>query len=361
MGHPAHFHLLKNVYHELVDTGYDVKVAIKNKDILQELLNAANIPFANILSKRRKSSFFSILKAEYTKWKNLSKICNNFKPDIILGTSSAMPFVGKINHASTIMLSEDDAYLIKKFALISYPFTDTILSPSACNNGRWNHKTVFYNGYQKLAYLHPNRFTPKETVVKKYFQPQKPYVLMRLSSLDAHHDGGVQGFSEKTAENTVRLINKSFDVYITSERPLTKYLEAFKLIINPLDIHHLLAHAALFIGDSQSMAVEAAMLGTPSVRFSSFAGKIGVLEELEHKYQLTFGVKPNNPDELFRTISDIVNNPNNKKHFIQRRHKMLKEKIDFSAFLVWFVENYPESKQILKENPEFQNRFVAEA
>ena len=36
---------------------------------------------------------------------------------------------------------------------------------------------------------------------------------------------------------------------------------------------------------------------------------------------------------------------------------MLNEKIDGTAFLVWFVENYPESEKIMRSNPDYQNNF----
>jgi hypothetical protein len=36
---------------------------------------------------------------------------------------------------------------------------------------------------------------------------------------------------------------------------------------------------------------------------------------------------------------------------------MLKDKIDVTAFYLWFIESYPESSQIMKENPDFQNCF----
>ncbi len=35
------------------------------------------------------------------------------------------------------------------------------------------------------------------------------------------------------------------------------------------------------------MIAEAAVLGTPSIRFNDFVGKLGYLEDLEHKYGLT--------------------------------------------------------------------------
>ncbi len=58
---------------------------------------------------------------------------------------------------------------------------------------------------------------------------------------------------------------------------------------NPSDIYHALYYADLYIGDSQTIAAEKAVLGTPALRFNDFVGKIGYLEELEHKYGLTFG------------------------------------------------------------------------
>jgi hypothetical protein len=36
---------------------------------------------------------------------------------------------------------------------------------------------------------------------------------------------------------------------------------------------------------------------------------------------------------------------------------MLSKQIDVTAFLVWFIENYPESAQIMKKDPDYQLRF----
>lgn len=38
---------------------------------------------------------------------------------------------------------------------------------------------------------------------------------------------------------------------------------------------------------------------------------------------------------------------------------MITDKIDVTAFKVWFIENYPVSLRIMKENPvETQNQFI---
>ena len=48
---------------------------------------------------------------------------------------------------------------------------------------------------------------------------------------------------------------------------------------------------------------------------------------------------------------------NIKEEWQRRRQKMLSEKIDVTAFMVWFIENYPESVRVMKETPEYQYRF----
>ena len=118
-----------------------------------------------------------------------------------------------------------------------------------------------------------------------------------------------------------------------------------------------MAFASFLVCDSQSMAVEASMLGLPSIRFNDFSGKIGVLEELEHKYGLTYGIKTDQPERLFEKIDELLAMPNLREEFQHRRQKMLDDKIDVTAFLVWFIENYPQSAKIMKENPDYQFRF----
>ena len=177
--------------------------------------------------------------------------------------------------------------------------------------------------------------------------------------LKAYHDidSDVHGINTEIAQNLIDLLLPHGDVYITSERELEPQFEKYRLQINPLDIHHVIAFAKLYIGDSQSMAVEAAMLGTPSLRFNDFAGKIGVLEELEHKYELTFAIPPSEPERLYAKVGELLSMPDLKETFQQRRQKMLSEKIDVTAFFTWFIENYPESRKIMKENPDYQWRF----
>jgi hypothetical protein len=173
-----------------------------------------------------------------------------------------------------------------------------------------------------------------------YFSSNRPYSILRFAKLNAHHDVGAQGFTTDVVRETIRIMKQYGDVYITSERELEPEFEQYRLQINPLHIHHVISFAQLYAGDSQSMAVEAAMLGTPSVRFSSFSGKIRVLEELEHTYKLTVGILPSETTKLFSTIDDLLSNPSTTNTFKERREIMLSQKIDVSSFFIELTNQF---------------------
>lgn len=152
-------------------------------------------------------------------------------------------------------------------------------------------------------------------------------------------------------------------IYITSERPLEPQFEKNRIKINPLDMHHVMAFASLYIGDSQTMAAEAGVLGVPFVRFNDFVGRIGYLRELEDKYELGYGIKASaegSVEKLCERVEALVTMKadERKATFATRRSKMLEEKIDCAKFLTWFIESYPSSASEVKNaTPDFWSRF----
>jgi predicted glycosyltransferase len=123
-------------------------------------------------------------------------------------------------------------------------------------------------------------------------------------------------------------------------------------------MHDVLAHSKLLICDSQSMSVEASMLGVPSLRYSTFSGKISVLEELEHNYELTFGFPISQGEALLSKLKLILTMDDFHSVFQQRRQKMLSEKINVSEFLFWFFTNYPKSVALMKSSEAYQLKFL---
>ncbi|NCB68815.1 MAG: DUF354 domain-containing protein [Bacteroidia bacterium] len=355
LGHPAHFYMFRNLINNIVESGKSIHIVIKKKDILEELLKQSGLNYT-VIREDRSDSKIGLIKSVLQMEFEMIKFIRKNKIDILIGSTLSFA-VRIICGKHVIVTAEDDAIVIPKYAKLVYPFASVILSPISCNNGQWEQKSIKYHGFQKLTYLYPDYFNANFEVVENYISTDKPYFLIRFAKLNAHHDNGVKGLNNDIARKIIQRLEKLGNVYISSERELPEEFEKYRLNINPLDIHHLMAFATLYIGDSQSMSVEAAMLGTPSVRFNDFAGKISVLNELETKYQLTYGIHSSEPEKLFAKLDELLVLPDLKTVFQQRRQKMLTDKIDVTAFFTWFIENYPDSANVMRSNPDYQYRF----
>ncbi len=356
-GHPAQYLFLRETIRRLESNGNQIKILIKSKDVLEDLLKNDSFDYVNILPSTRGDSKISIAFSLVQRIFLIFPILLKFKPDVLIGSDASIAQLGKLLNIPRITITEDDYEVIKSLGRLTYPFTKTILCPDVCKVGKYEYKKIGYAGYMKLGYLHPNVFTPDNKIVEKYHLPES-FAIIRLSKLNAHHDFGITGINNQILDKLISIIeNKSLQVFISSERPVDEGYKSYKLDINPSDMHHILATSSLIVSDSQSMSVEAAMLGIPSIRFNDFAGKISVLEELEHTYQLTFGINTNNEEKLFNTLNDLINNPDLRSEFQVRRKKMLSDKINVTQFLIWFIESYPESIEIMKMNADYQNKF----
>ena len=370
LGHPAHFHLYKHVVNALIKNGYDVTYLIKRKDILEDLVKQTGVPYTIVRDKERAKSsklglIFSMLKLDFNVFKSLLK----FRPKLLIGTYC--PIFSKLTFIPFISCNEDDAKVVPNFAILSYPPANSILTPVVCDNGKWNSKSTKYPSYHELAYLHPNHFMAVKAVVEGYgIDTTKPYYILRFASLNAHHDDGICGINTEIAQRLIDILSPHGKIYITSERELEPQFEPYRIRINPLDMHHVMAFASLYIGDSQTMAAEAGVLGTPFVRFNDFVGRIGYLRELEDVYQLGYGIhatplsedstirrndgslQPNGTQELYGAVETLVAMPAEERRtlYAARRERMLSEKIDYAKFLTWFIENYPDSQQQTREN-----------
>jgi predicted glycosyltransferase len=356
-GHPAQYLFLRKSIKSLLNNGNTVKILIKSKDVLEDLLLQDNLRYTNILPQERGNSkiaiAFSLLKRNIA----ILPIMLKFKPNLMIGTDATIAQLGWLFNVNRITITEDDYDVIKTLGNLSYPFTQTILCPSACPVGKWNYKKIGYAGYMKLGYLHPNVFKRENKVLDKY-NLKKKYTIIRLAKLTAHHDFGIKGIDESFLDEIISVFEKhSITIFISAEGNISKKYQKYLFTINPNDMHQILANAEFLICDSQSMTMEASMLGVPSIRFSSFAGRISVLEELEHKYELTFGVNPNNPQKLIKKLEELLSNNNLSEIFQGRRKKMLKDKIDVTAFLIWFIENYPVSSLTMRKKIDYQYKF----
>ena len=58
---------------------------------------------------------------------------------------------------------------------------------------------------------------------------------------------------------------------------------------------------------------------------------------------MTYGIKTSEPEKLLAKVDELLSSPNIIEEWTRKKEKMLQDKIDVTAFMVWFIENYPTS------------------
>lgn len=350
IGHPAHVHHFKNVIKELRKKNHKILLLSRDKDVAFKLLSAYKLNYVP-LGKNYKNLIKKAINQLKINLKTL-KICMKFKPDLLIGRASPnLAFASFILSIPFISFSDTEHARIN--FIFSFPFAKTIVTPS-CFMKDLGKKNIRVNSYFELAYLHPNYFKPDHNILNLLgVEKNEKYIIMRFVSWKASHDIGYKGLSPEMKIKIVKELSKYVKVFISSEGTLPKDLESYQVKIPPEKMHDVLAFATLFTGEGATMASECACLGIPAIYINSL--EVGYCIEQEKKYGLIFNYK--NSDGVLEEAIELLNTRNLKEEWQKRRRKMISEKIDITAFIVWLIENYPESVKIMKNNPDYQFNF----
>ncbi|RLI76190.1 hypothetical protein DRP05_13360 [Archaeoglobales archaeon] len=346
IGHPAQVHLFKNLIWNLEKRGHECKITTIDKEISVYLLNVYGFDY-EVVGKAKAHLFskaLDMIKVDY----KLYKITKSFKPDILVGGvgNVYVPFLGKLIRIPSIVF--DDTEHAKIEHLLMDPFASVICTPS-CYKKELGKKQIRYNGYHELAYLHPNYFTPNPAVLDEMgLSKDDTFIILRFVSWSASHDVGQHGIRNKI--ELVRELEKYGRVLITSEGQLPKELEKYKIKVSPDKLHDLLYYASLYVGEGATTASECAVLGTHAIYVNTL--RLGYTDEEEERYNLVYNFSDEKTmeKEAFNKALELLENNNLREEGKRKREQLLKDKIDVTAFMVWFIENYPESFKEMKEN-----------
>jgi len=350
INHPADFHYYKNFIAAMVNKGHDIHITASEKDVSFRLLDSSGLDYVN-LGSYGKSLSRKILNIGNMDYK-MYKAVKGFNPDVFLGLGSIRAphvafFLGKKS------INFEDTEIASQQMILRMPFVSTVLTPD-CFKGRLGRKQVRYNGYKELAYLHPDYFVPDPSVLDDIGQKEgDSLIVLRFVSWEATHDIGHHGLKDRV--KFIKEMEKYGRVLVTSEAKLDEELEKYRVNIPPEKMHHLLSYATLYFGEGATMATEAAILGTPSIYLSSIKEKLGNMDELCRRYGLIYCY--DRDDDALEKAIELVRMPDVKAAWKKKRDRLLGEKIDVTAFMVWFVENYPKSIDIIREDPLIQYRL----
>ena len=336
INHPAHVHLFKNAVRELEKRGHKIHLAARDKDVTIDLLRSLGMKH-EISTKAKKGKLhfaIELLEHDY----KIYKMVKMHGIEVMLGTSPCIAHVGRITKARSIVFNEDNADAVRWFSRLTYPFADQIITPVSLNEDH-GKKHVKVNSYHELAYLHPNHFKADPHILSKLnVNEGERYFIIRFASFLSHHDYGEVGLSEDVAYEIIRELSRFGKLFVSSEKEMSEEYRKYRLRIAPHEIHDALAYAKILISDSQTMTAEAAVLGIPSIRCNTFVGRLSYLDELEHRYGLTFGFLPNEADRMMSKIRELLMTRELRREWLVKRDKLLKDKIDFNQWIVDYID-----------------------
>lgn len=93
LSHPAHFHLYKNVAKNLMNDGHQVFIIIKTKDILEDLLKEAGLPYYNILHHAHRKSKMGVLYDMLLRDWRILRFCRKNDIDLLTGSTPEVAHV----------------------------------------------------------------------------------------------------------------------------------------------------------------------------------------------------------------------------------------------------------------------------
>jgi len=354
INHPAHVHMFRCFAHEMQSRGHKVLFTTRDKEFELKLLRAEGFDFVSF-GKKKNGLLGKIL---FNLLCELKMVCTarRFKADLFLSHGS---FVAA--HAARLLgkpaIAFEDTFNMEQVKLY-VPFTDVILT-SDYEHPIDSPKVLKYAGYNELLYLHPNRFTPDASVLKQLgVAEDEKYVVMRFVSWNATHDMGHRGVSLENKIRAVKEFSKYARVFISSEKELPEELKPYKLPTAPEQIDNVMAYASLVFGESATMVSEGVMLGVPGVYLDN-TGRLYTFDQ-ERTYDMCYcySESPEDQDRAIEKGAELLQRANLREEWAAKREKLLNEKIDATAFLVWLVENYPQSvEEYRKDRMSMEQRF----
>ena len=314
LNHPKHYYQFKYVMRMLKDHGHDVLVLGRDKDVLLDVLKEEKVPY-EIFGLHKKTMTGKVF-GSFSILRNYWRIVKRYKPDVIVSKASyyGCRCARRFGCKSVIFPDSEVVSLTNKYVV---PITSVVVTPETFGLD-YGKKHVRIKGLFEDCYLAPSVFTPDPKVVEKYGL-ERPYAVFRFVGWFANHDVNNSGFTLEEKKQLVNAVSPYMHVYLSSEKELPEELKRYQLPTPASMIHSVLSEADLYLGDSQTMATEAALLGTPAIRSNSFVGPNDMtnFKVLENTYGLLRNIKEY--EEVLSVVTDFAKNTRKEEWKAKRR------------------------------------------
>ncbi len=304
------------------EKGYSYRVMARNKECLHELLRAEGISFIS----RGKGSHFLLGKYFYAAYILLLSFIQLiiYRPVLTLSLSSPyLITVSRFLHIPTLTYDDTD---YNPRLLPHIRKADYIFSP--VNYPHTFHENHFHiHTYKELAYLTPPKSGEENLGDAVFF---------RTTRTDSVHHSSDRKIDPAKILKEINLISADHTSYLSSETGKVEGISTGVLFPDKVNIHRDLKNCQVFWGNSATMAVEAVILGLPSI----FIGdeKFAYLRELEDS-GLLYCFRPDQIESSFKKLSELLQDPYCAKRLDAARIRLFEKKINIIGLIIWFIEN----------------------
>ena len=305
ISHPAHVHFFRPLARALIAAGAPVTIVGRDKDVTVRLLEASGLPHLVLPMGRYSKGRCAAAGELIRRSRELRRLIRQHSVKVVL-TRNPSGVIAAFGTRATSVFDTDDGRSVGIHYWAARPFANIITS-SAFDpevHGRGHRR---YRALKAHMFLHPDRFTPDPEVRRRYLTDDEQFCVARFSAHDASHDRRIVGITAAGRRAILERLLRFGPVLVSVEgNDLRLCRDDGEVIpVAPEDFHDLLAAASLFVGDSQSVAAEAAILGVPALRLSGFTGRVFYLSLLEES-ELVRNFRPGCESQLLAELDDTL-------------------------------------------------------
>lgn len=261
--HPADVLFFYNTIRALEERGDEYLILSRHKDVTCVLLDQFGLAH-KVVSTAGKGTLklgAELIKRDFA----VLREAKRFKPHVMIGFGGvAISHVGKILGIPSVSFYAADTATLQNS--ITWPFISHLYVPEPYAAKTPKGRTTRFKGLKERSYFHPDSFVVDESkALKNGWMPGVDNFFIRAVMWRANHDIGKSGWSDETFITLIKKLETRGQVHISSERPLPAALRYRRYQGKKTEVHHLMAKCKLYVGESATMAQEAAFLGTQAI------------------------------------------------------------------------------------------------
>ena len=261
--HPADVLFFLRPIRLLEARGHSVDVVSRDKDVTCDLLDGFGIGHTPI--SRQGSGLVGLGLELLRRDAVLVRRFLRNRPAVTLGFGGVA-----VSHASRLLgipsLVVYDSENASLQTRLAYPFLTHLMVPEDYAGRVPGGRTERVPGIKELSYFHPEAFRPdRDAALAAGLDPDRGNVFLRTVKWAANHDLGKAGWTEEQAAALVAALAPRAKLHVSAEIEPPAPLRPHVWRGDPRMAHHLLAHCDVYVGESATMACEAATLGVPAI------------------------------------------------------------------------------------------------